>query len=385
MYRLTTLSFVLFMTSHLLSCSQKPAAYTLDWKIAGKLPSSPGQQHPLGFAGPVAGVHNNVLIVAGGANFPDSMPWMNGKKKYYDDIFIYTRNSSGMVLTKKSFKLPSTIAYSANCSTTHGIFYAGGESEHGISARAWLIKWDDHDSSIILNSLPDLPIAITNAMATVDRNKVYIAGGETLSGVLDGFYCLDLKNPSSGWTQLPVVPKPVSHAVLLTQSNGVSSCIYLVGGRKKNKSGISSLYNTVYEFNLQEKNWSQKKSLPYNLSAGTGIAAGSNHLLLFGGDQGEIFREVETCIAAINKEESEPIKQLLIQKKIQLQSSHPGFSHEVLLYNTINDEWKAIDSIPFETPVTTTAVKWGEDLIIPSGEIRAGVRTPRILSVRSPW
>jgi Na+/proline symporter len=37
------------------------------------------------------------------------------------------------------------------------------------------------------------------------------------------------------------------------------------------------------------------------------------------------------------------------------------------------------DSIPFAGQVTTTATRWGEDIIIPSGEIRAGVRTPHII------
>jgi N-acetylneuraminic acid mutarotase len=54
----------------------------------------------------------------------------------------------------------------------------------------------------------------------------------------------------------------------------------------------------------------------------------------------------------------------------------------VLLYNTLTDSWKTIGNIPFDTPVTTTAVKWGNDVIIPSGEIKAGVRSPNILSVK---
>ena len=41
-------------------------------------------------------------------------------------------------------------------------------------------------------------------------------------------------------------------------------------------------------------------------------------------------------------------RQLLNQEKIKLQSTHPGFSKDVLLYDTINDEWKTIDSLPFE-------------------------------------
>ena len=87
-------------------------------------------------------------------------------------------------------------------------------------------------------------------------------------------------------------------------------------------------------------------------------------------------------IAAINNEKDESKKQELILQKNKLQLAHPGFSNEVLLYNIKTNIWKAIDTIPFATPVTTTAVKWKSSFFIPSGEIKAGVRSPNILSVK---
>ena len=68
-----------------------------------------------------------------------------------------------------------------------------------------------------------------------------------------------------------------------------------------------------------------------------------------------------------------------MQMKSQLQASHPGFSNEVISYNTRTDEWTSLGSIPFEVPVTTTAIKWGDNILIPTGEIKSGVRTPDIL------
>jgi N-acetylneuraminate epimerase len=83
-------------------------------------------------------------------------------------------------------------------------------------------------------------------------------------------------------------------------------------------------------------------------------------------------------IAAIHKESNVEKKEILNKEKIHLQSSHPGFSKEVLLYNTLKDEWKVIDSMPFEVPVTTTAIRWEDGVLIPAGEIKAGVRTPLV-------
>lgn len=373
------LAILMFYTPPVSAQKKQPH---LQWKIAAELPATNSQQKSLGFAGPVSGVHNNVLIVAGGANFPGKMPWDGGKKKYYDDVYVYVKAGKKIVLHKKTIKLPSAIAYAAGCSVAEGILYAGGENENGISNKVILLQWDTVAENIITKNLPDLPVALTNAAATINENIVYIAGGETIAEASNHFYSLNLRNPAEGWKQLPVIPKPVSHTVLVVQSNGNNTCLYLAGGRKKNTNGISDLYSFVFEFDIKKNQWAEKKSMPYPLCAGTGMAFGPNCILMFGGDKGETFHKVETMIAAINAEKDETKKQELIQQKNKLQSGHPGFSKEVLLYNTLTNEWVTAGSIPFDAPVTTTALQWKKKVILPSGEIKAGVRTPQILSAK---
>jgi N-acetylneuraminic acid mutarotase len=135
-------------------------------------------------------------------------------------------------------------------------------------------------------------------------------------------------------------------------------------------------------YDVVANSWAEKKTLPYALSAGTGIMINANNIILFGGDKGVVFNKTETLIAAINAETDLVKKQELIKEKNKLQSQHPGFSKEVLWYNIKNDTWKIIGTIPFDAPVTTTAVKWKSNVVIPSGEIKAGVRSPKILVVK---
>ena len=372
-----TITNLMFFTAPV--TAQKITGISLKWKIAAQLPVTKGQAKALGFAGSIAGVHENRLIVAGGANFPDKMPWEGGTKKYYDDLYLYLIKGNKLILDKREFKLPFSIAYAAVCSTPQGVIYAGGENENGISYKVILIQWDEAAENISIKNLPDLPVALTNAAAIAKGNMIYIAGGETVTGVSDHFYLLDLNNTTAGWKQLPVIPKPVSHSVLLLQNNGSHASVYLIGGRKKNTNGISDLYSSVFEFDLNRNEWKEKTSLPCALSAGTGIAVYENEILIFGGDKGKTFNKTEELLAAISAERNESKKQDLVRQKNELQQSHPGFGNEVLLYNTIKDEWKLIGKIPFVTPVTTTAVKWNESVFIPGGEIKAGIRTPQIL------
>jgi N-acetylneuraminate epimerase len=376
MNRLYIPLYLLFMFFTVAIQAQKKQELALQWTIAAELPVTTTGVRALGVAGAVAAVYKNKLIVAGGANFPDGMPWLGGKKKYSDELYVYTKSGIGISFQQRT-KLPFNIAYAASCSTTKGVLVAGGENENGINDKVFLIQFVGNSSQLAFQNLPDLPIAITNASITSVGNKIYIGGGETVTGVSEQFLVIDLKKIGDGWRQLPAIPKQVSHTVLLTKDDR----IYLIGGRKRNSNGISDLYNTVFAFDLLTNQWTEKKSVPYALSAGTG-AVYKNQLLVFGGDKGETFHRTEELIAAISAATDEATKKKLTDEKTALQSAHPGFSKEILSYNVMNDSWDIIGNIPYATPVTTTAVTWNNCFFIPSGEIKAGVRSPYILSAK---
>ncbi len=374
LYISLSLFFFMFFTANI--SAQKKQELTLQWTVAAELPVAANEAKALGVAGAIAGIHKNKLIVAGGANFPDGMPWLGGKKKYSNEFYVYAKSGNGIALQQKA-KLPFNIAYAASCTTTKGIIVAGGENENGISDKVFLLQLVVNSVQLVIQNLPDLPIAITNASITSVDHKVYIAGGETATGVSNQLLVIDLKEIVNGWQQLPAIPQQLSHTVLLSKENN----IYLIGGRKRNSNGISDLYNTVFAFDLLTNQWTEKKSLPYTLSAGTGTVY-KNQLLLFGGDKGETFHRTEELIAAINAATDEATKMKLTDEKTVLQSAHPGFSKEILSYNIMNDSWDVIGNIPYPTPVTTTAVTWNNCFFISSGEIKAGVRSPYILSAK---
>ncbi len=362
------------------TAQKKPVPFVQNWEVAATIPAVEGQAKALGVAGPVAGFHNGVVIVAGGANFPGKMPWEGGAKKYYDEVFVYNIVHNQLLLLKTTFKLREPVAYAASVSTTFGIVYAGGENKNGMCNGVVLLQWDPVLQTVILKELPSLPFGVTNASISTYKDGLYLAGGETSNGVSNQFYFLQLGDTTSGWKELPCVPIPLSHAVMMAQSNDLQECIYLVGGRRKNSNGISTIYDQVFQFDIKKKVWSKKASLPYALSAGTGIAPGDGSLLLFGGDKAETFSKVETLIAAIDTEKEEERRKELIIKKNSLQLNHPGFSRQVLAYDIMKDKWLQQGKIPFDVPVTTTAFLLKDRVFIVSGEIKAGVRTPQIVS-----
>jgi len=374
--------YILLMLNNMPAVAQSKKVISIEWKTIAELPPFRDQSKSIGVAGPVVGIINNKLIVAGGANFPDKMPWQGGKKIYYNNISIFNKEKEQVFQEKIQNSLTSNIAYAANCITPLGVVYAGGENELGFSDKVYLLQWDEASNNLRQTKLPDLPVETTNGSLVCIDNTIYFLGGETLTNTTNQFYSLNLIKINQGWMTLPVLPKPLSNMVVVAQYLNGQKQIYLMGGRAKQKNGISDFSSDVYSFDIHLKSWDKKKSLPYPLSAGTGAVFSEKYILLFGGDQGERFNKVEQTISNINLEKEQFKKENLISIKNKLLESHPGFSNEILLYNTQKNIWLSNGFIPFNTSVTTNVVQWGDEIIIPSGEIKAGVRTPRIISAK---
>ena len=96
------------------------------------------------------------------------------------------------------------------------------------------------------------------------------------------------------------------------------------------------------------------------------------------GDDGRLFNKTEAFINAVAAAETPEEKAEINSRKIKHLENHPGFDRQVFWYNTLTNESGLMEGLPFSTQVTTTAVKSGNRIYIPNGEIRPGVRTPKV-------
>ncbi|MEO8961086.1 MAG: hypothetical protein ABI325_04340, partial [Ginsengibacter sp.] len=67
------------------------------------------------------------------------------------------------------------------------------------------------------------------------------------------------------------------------------------------------------------------------------------------------------------------------EEKNALSIHHNGFYKGLLLYDAKRNKWTKTGDYPFPAQVTTTAVQWGNDIVISNGEIKPGVRTPNVV------
>lgn len=359
------LSTLLFM-----QCRTTKNVEEITWSVADSLPKTITGQVQLGVAGPVVGVHQAYLLIAGGANFPEKMPWDGGIKKYQYSAYIYAIKDGALHL-QDTCSFNTSTAYAANCSQDEGIYTAGGENENGASSQFHIYKWNNEKQYFETQQLPDLPIPLSNASLVADDNKLYLVGGENANLVSDKIYLYDQK-----WQEYMSLPYPLTHTVALVKDH----FLYLFGGRSRQVNAISTLYKTSYKINLKTKEVIQIADLPEALSAGTGFKDDKGRLFLIGGDNGTTFHKVENLILEIAKETDPFQKEKLIQDKATVQSNHPGFSKAVLQYDDQLNSWQVVGNLPSGSPVTTTAIFHNQQVYIPSGEIKAGVRSAGILT-----
>lgn len=343
----------------------------LNWSASSILTLA-GEKAAIGLAGPVTGLVNQKLVIAGGANFPNGLPWRGGQKAYYNEAFVIDGDCAKI---EAKIIMPYPVAYAGNCNVPNGIASVGGENATGPLKDVLLTSWVN--GKVNFTKLPPLPVAITNASAAAVDDIVYAGGGETPLGTSARFYKLDLKDLTSGWQALKNIPVSVSHMTLVSSGNGRD--LYLMGGRCKTTSGISIMYNRTFMYNTGSDTWIEKARLPYPLSAASALLVNNRQIALFGGDKGQIFTQIERLLRAAKEEPDSLKKDFLTKEKERLQLQHPGFSNSILLYDLFTDGWEEGGAAPFNIGVTTTAVKSGKRIWIPTGEIKPGIRSPLVL------
>ena len=354
------------------STAQKKYESPITWKQSGVLPVQPNGLIHMGLSGVVSGLVGDQIIIAGGNNFPEGLPWEGGIKKYYKRVIVYN-NQKDTLLNTFTFNLPANVAYAAVAQLKDGIFYAGGENENGPLSSAYLIKKSKSQSFEIIE-LPSLPIAISNAVAVATENAVYVLGGANKEGISNKVWKLALNNIKKGWTVQASMPQPTAFAAAAIANEH----IYIMGGRCKEANGISKIYKEVYAFDIENNLWEQKASLPETVSAACALAIDNNKILFIGGDKIVVFHEVEMLAAKIAVTTDTTIKKELTVVKNNLQKTHPGFSKDVLAYDASLNKWSPYAQLSFAAPVTTNAFLFNHKIILPVGEIKPGIRTPYI-------
>ncbi|WP_020669327.1 hypothetical protein [Amycolatopsis nigrescens] len=337
----------------------------------------------LGLAGMVAGQSGEYVLAAGGANFPEPALTSNRAtvlgKVYWDEAFVLRRTPDGPQWIDQPLRLPTSLAYAATVRTSRGLLVLGGEGfRHGpdgaknspvqIFADVFFLRYQ---GELVTEPLPPLPRPMSYAVAGMIGSTVYIAEG-------GDFFALDTDRPHTGWQVLPRWPgEPRTVAV----GAALGGRFFLLSGRGQ-RDGEWRFHRDVYSYDPVRARWQREADLPWCVTAGLAYPVDDRYLLVVGGDK-DLDRwnliQRETALAARYPPGS-PEWAVHNDAITWIYDHHTGDNTEILRYDLRRRRWEVAGLFPGPPPVTTPAVTWDDELLVISGEVRPGVRTPRVLS-----
>ena len=323
------------------------SAATSDWTSRPAFPLAPGM------AGLIAGTHQGVVIAAGGANFPDKMPWDGGKKAYYDEVFVL---APGDKAWRPAGKLPERRAYAASVSLPDGVLVIGGENSEAVLQDTLLLRWDGQ--AVAVERGPTLPAPRTSQVAVVLDGSVYAAGGYapgTVRVSTGDFWRLDLAQREEGWKQLPTWPGPTRAQGTIAALDGT---IYLLTGLEVVVDAEGKAKPTYLgdAYRYRGEKWERLPDMPWTAIAAPSpapVSSAPGRIWVLGGVDSRMVGRVP--------------------RDTRVPDHLMYFDVPSLTWKTVEERWP-------EPVVTAPTVQLGGEWWIVSGEIMAGVRTTSVWS-----
>lgn len=316
-----------------------------EWTKLASLPDKAG------FAGSFAGVSNGVLLVAGGANFPDEKPWEGGKKVWHDTVFVLEKPDGKW---KVAGKLPRPLGYGVSVTHGKGIVCVGGSDAKRHYADVFRLVW--RDGKLVTTGLPALPKPLANTCGALVGNALYVAGGQEkpkASSTSRAVYRIDLNAPEPKWVEVEAFP---GCGRILAAAAAFDGAFWLVGGADL-VAGRSDAAERKYLMDAYRydpgNGWTRIADLPHPVVAAPSPAPTdpSGYYLLGGDDGSQVGADPE---------------------------KHRGFTRTALRYDGTAEKW--VEAGVIVSPrVTVPCVAWEKSWVVPSGEVRPGVRSPDVV------
>ena len=319
-----------------------------EWKHLPEIPE------PRGLAAVFAGVSHDALIVAGGANFPDAPPWQGGNKVWHDRVWVLR---AGEQTWQEMGRLPQALAYGVAVTSPEGVICAGGCDATQHVSDVFLMKWTG--AKVQISPLPSLPVPLAHMAGAWVNGTWHVIGGTTSPEAVEAsarHFAFDGK----AWSELPALP---AQGRILPVAGARDGAFYVFSGAAlhagEDGKAVRTYLRDAWKYDASGV-WQRLPDLPRAAVAAPSPATvmGASHLLVIGGDDGSLV-------------------------SYEPKDTNPGFSREMLGFDTTTKTWSVAGTIPASVTAAVTApmVSWqGSDWMV-SGESRPAVRTPQVTGI----
>jgi N-acetylneuraminic acid mutarotase len=307
----------------------------------------------IGVAAAYAGASNGVLLVGGGTNFPNGMPWTGGKKEWTDQVLAMAPGGAW----REVGRLPRPVAGGVSVTTTRGVLCAGGGNATEVFADAFLLRLEA--GQLVREPLPDLPAPLMGSAVVAIGDRVFIVGGHSKPNAEDpsnAVLSIDLASPQRRWTPCRPLPGPGRH-LAVAATDGQS--IYAFSGMCRepdNTGGVrTGFLRDAYRYTPTNDQWTRLADVPRSIAAGPSPAPVIHGCAVFLGGG----LEASDIVAPMDKREK--------------------LNADIVAYELSSGAWRVVGRAPVSVVVAPTIPLNGAT-VIASGEILAGIRTLQVWS-----
>ena len=338
------------------------------------LPGIPDEAYAKGVSAPFCGVVGDALVVAGGANFPDKSLLEGGAKRVYADIWAYASGAWVNVGV-----LPDSTAYGATFAVDDALILAGGNICGVTTDKVYELKLKD--GAAVLRALPHLPVPMEQCGWTRDGDRLFLVGGVGTTGV----YTCTIG--SYEWTQVADLPEPLVQPVAFASGGK----LFVWGGYNPETLEVSDkglvleisplaslgrndkdVILSGAEGEVEESLWREATAIPDGgtFVGATGATLPDGRLAVVGGVNRAIFAR------ALHNTPEDRIP-YLSQEPVEYR-----FRQAVYAFDPASGAWTLLGADPAcALAGPGVAVRPDGGLYVAGGELKPGVRSPKIFSL----
>lgn len=346
------------------------AGNRMTWEYVGSLPAQKGYEKNIGAAGLLQGQIGNYLVVGGGANFPEKPLTEGGKKVTHKDVYLLEEVGNELkVIDQMQWEYP--FGYGASVTVGDSIYYLGGSADLANSKN--ILKVSIQDKKLHIEKVGELAKGFENGVAAYQNGKIYYGVGKFENGEgklanSNAFYVYDIATREN--KELAAFPGEARQQTVGQILNGK---FYVFSG------GSSVSYVDGYAYDFHKNTWEKVADVlvdgkKISLLGANSVKLSDSEMLVIGGFNYDLWNEANEKLSSLKEEALEEYKAQYFGKE----PFRYGWNNKVLVFNAKTNAWKSIGELPFDAPCGEALLKKGKFVYSINGEIKPGVRTPRI-------
>lgn len=344
-----------------------------------------------GVSAPFAGIIGNHLVVAGGCNFPDLPAAEGGAKKFYSHIYSIENPLDTLSKWKIVGELPYEVAYGVGISVPEGLICIGGTDGRQSFGNVYLLSGSG--DRVEIKELPSLPIPLDNMAGGFGGGYVYVAAGQSNGKPTKAAF--RMKYPEClSWEQLPDFDGEVRlQACGVVQNGSTSQNFYLLGGyAPATDTSLCVVHDDAIVYDANGKRWFHTSKFVVDgerksLVGANAIVSGSTNIVCVGGVDREVFEAAvnrPNLIKQAEKQKDTASLTVLLNDADSYMKHDPDwyeFQDELLIYNTITDEWVTESSSEKLSRAGAGLVAYNGHWIVVNGETKPGIRSSDVTAI----